>query len=65
MNGEQNDNQYFMPYRIEYIEDLLNIVGKDVQDNTPMDDEGYLKVALKACHEFNEAFGDRAFDIGE
>lgn len=65
MDKEKDDDKYFKPYTEDYIESLLNIVNKDVQSNTPMSDESYLKVALKACEKFNEAFGDNLFDVGE
>ncbi len=63
MSQEKENSQLFKPYTVNYISDLLNIVNKDVQDNTPISDEDYLKVALKACHEFNEEFGDNSFDV--
>ena len=63
----ENDNkaksQAFKGYSVAFIEDLLGIVGRDVQNNTPVFDEDYMTVALSACKQFNEDLADEKFDI--
>lgn len=63
----KNDNkanvQSRKGYSVSYIENLLKIVGRDVQDNNPVFEEDYMTVALEACREFNETFAEENFDV--
>ena len=65
MSNKKELNKKFKPYTVDYVSDLLQIVKSDVQDNTRIGEEDYLDVALKACQEFNGAFGNKSFDKGE
>lgn len=65
MNGKKESDKKFKPYTVDYVSDLLKIIKSDVQDNTPIGEDDYLDVALKACQEFNGAFGDKSFDKGD
>ena len=57
-------SQAFERYSVDFIKDLLGIVGGDVQNNNPVFEEDYMTVALSACKQFNEDLADRKFDIG-
>lgn len=65
MSNKKELNEKFKPYTVDYVRDLLQIVKSDVQDNTRIGEEDYLDVALKACQEFNGAFGNKSFDKGD
>lgn len=64
MASEETTSNRFQGYNVNYIDSLLKIVKNDVQDNTIISDDGYLKVALDACIKFNEDFEDDTFDNG-
>lgn len=50
------------PYPVEYIEEIRRMVGDKNQDNQPVSDESYLKMAARACKEFNETFKEQTID---
>ena len=56
-------------YSQSHVEQLLKIVGEDVQDNTPVSDKNYLDLAIEASDRFNdkyrEIYGDKAFEDEE
>lgn len=52
----------YEPYSKEHIGKIRRTVGNKNQDNKPVGDESYLKMALQACKEFNETFEDKTFD---
>ena len=61
MAGKEKKTR-FEGYDLNYIESLLNVVKNDVQDNTVIGEDDYLKVAHDACEKFNEEFEGEFFD---
>lgn len=55
----------YKPYSKKYIEKIRHTVGEKNQDNKPVSDESYLKMALQACKEFNKTLEKKTFDLGE
>lgn len=61
MVGKEKKAQ-FEGYDLIHIESLLKVVKNDVQDNTVIGEDDYLKVAHDACEKFNEELEGEFFD---
>ncbi len=62
MRDEVSEDLFSGEYEVGYIENLLKIIRSDVQNNSPISDEDYLTIALRACEEYDSELGDSYFD---
>lgn len=59
------EKKEFKGYELKYVEQLLQIAGNDVQDNSVVEGGNFLSMALDACSQFNKDYGDQYFDDGD
>lgn len=62
MTKENKSNQKFPGYDETYIDSLIKIVSKDLQNNAQIKDVEYLDIIKTSCEQFNKDLGDETFD---